>query len=518
MEIARDAGEVRKEVRERPVRIALLTPYTGGNLGDAAIQDSMITNLAVRIPGAQFTGITLNCQNFVTKHGVSAFPLLASSPLPWGSGGWSVPREVEPPTVRSEGTARTGSANPIKRVLRTVPGLVPLLKRVRAAAAHVSRELSHSFGAFRVLRKHDLFIVSGGGQLDDEWGGPWELPLAVCKWVFLARLAGVPCAMASVGAGKISSSASRVFFSTALWLSSYRSYRETNTRGIASRLLSQAARDPVVADLVFSLPESEIPLAAGSIRKAAQGRPIIAVSPIAFAKPSNWPTPDREVHDRYVREMAKVISCLRRQGYFPIVVCSSLGDDESVIPEILAHVDEEANRSLREPVHFPKVETWREFVRVLRDVDYLVASRLHGTILGFLTQTPTVAISFDPKVDWVMEDLHQTEYLLQIRDFTAEQVLNRLDRIKTSASCRRRSIDLLSKEHSFARRRAIRHFVQTRHGASQVAQLREKRGHQPARQCRYPFLQHGGIPKRMYRERIATDVHELRICPRRQLQ
>jgi polysaccharide pyruvyl transferase WcaK-like protein len=309
--------------------------------------------------------------------------------------------------------------------------LVPLVKSARAWAAGVSRELTHSFQAYRVLRKHDLFIISGGGQLDDEWGGPWELPLAVCKWVFLARLAGVPSAMASVGAGKISSSASRLFFSTALRLSCYRSYREANTRSIAASLFSRAMKDPVVPDLAFSLPESEIPLPASKIRKLAQGRSIIAVSPIAFAKPSNWPTPDRAVHDRYVQEMAKVLSCLSRQGSFPIVVCSSLGDDESVIPEILAHLDDEAKQSLREQIHFPEVKTWKEFVAVLREVDYLVASRLHGTILGFLTQTPTVAISFDPKVDWVTQDLHQTEYLLQIRDFTAEQVLKKLDRIKS---------------------------------------------------------------------------------------
>src|ERR1700683_4407939 len=59
-------------------RIALVTPYSGGNLGDAAIQDSMISNLRRRIPGAQFLGITLNGDNFLTKHGDGAFPLLAA--------------------------------------------------------------------------------------------------------------------------------------------------------------------------------------------------------------------------------------------------------------------------------------------------------------------------------------------------------------------------------------------------------------------------------------------------------
>ena len=67
---------------------------------------------------------------------------------------------------------------------------------------------------------------------------------------------------------------------------------------------------------------------------------------------------------------------------------------------------------------------------MLRDVDYLIASRLHGTILGFVSLTPAIAISFDPKVDWVMEDLHQTDYLLHFQDFTADDVLNAFDRMK----------------------------------------------------------------------------------------
>jgi len=92
-------------------------------------------------------------------------------------------------------------------------------------------------------------------------------------------------------------------------------------------------------------------------------------------------------------------------------------------------VAEEMKCSLDGRVLCPTINTWRDLVAVLRDADYLIASRLHGTILGFVTQTPAVAISFDPKVDWVMEDLDQTDYLLHIRDFTAEDVLNALDRL-----------------------------------------------------------------------------------------
>ena len=412
-------------------RVALLTPYTGGNLGDAAIQDSMIANLHRRIPSAQFLGITLNCDNFLRQHGVGAFPLLATSFSYRSQRNLAErPNGANPSTTGSDYLVRKKRANAIRRALRRVPGLVPFLKRVRASVAAISREIFHSFEGYRVIRKQDLLVVSGGGQLDDEWGGPWVHPYALCKWVLLARVAGVPCAMASVGAGKITSPASRMFLSLALRLCCYRSYRETKTRAIAANLLPRATNDFVVPDLAFSLPDSELISPVAGIRTMARGRPIIALSPIAYAKPVNWPTPDRVLYDRYVQQMAQVLYCLSRRRYFVIVVCSSLGDDEGVIPDLLGRLDDEMRHSLDGQIHFPTIKTWRDLVAILRDADYLIASRLHGTILGFLTRTPAVAISFDPKVDWVMEDLHQTDYLLQIRDFTAEDVLNALDQIR----------------------------------------------------------------------------------------
>jgi len=54
---------------------------------------------------------------------------------------------------------------------------------------------------------------------------------------------------------------------------------------------------------------------------------------------------------------------------------------------------------------------------------------LHSIILSFLTQTPAVAIAAEPKVDWLMQDINQTEYLLHINDFTAKDVISALDRM-----------------------------------------------------------------------------------------
>jgi polysaccharide pyruvyl transferase WcaK-like protein len=401
--------------------IALLTPYDGGNLGDAAIQDSMIANLRKRIPGIRFLGITLNCDNFVTRHGGQAFPLLAST---------RTHKKLEDSVLESPNPGPSRWTRLLRRALGLIPGLLSFARRSRSFVLALRRELSHSFEAFRVLRQQDLLIVSGGGQLDEEWGGPWRFPFSLFKWALLARLAGVPFAVASVGACKITSRSSRRFLATALRCASYRSYRDANSRAIAATLLPQAAKDSVVPDLVFSMPGSEIPAPAGSIRELASGRAVVAISPIAYAKPFNWPTPDNAVHERYVQQMTRIVSALSRQGYFLVIVYSSLGDDQSVIPDVMGRLDDEVKQGLVGQIHFSTIKSWRDLVAVLRDSDYLVASRLHSTILGFVTQTPTVAISFDPKVDWVMQDLHQSDFLLHILDFTAEEAADAVDRIK----------------------------------------------------------------------------------------
>jgi polysaccharide pyruvyl transferase WcaK-like protein len=433
MQITPTNGEGDHEVLGPRPRVALITPYSGGNLGDAAIQDSMIANLRRRMPGAQFLGITLDGDNFLKRHGDRAFPLLAAlMPFSDGSSGnlAKKPHGAERSPTGSDHPRRKVWTNPLRRAIWSVPGLRPFLRSARGWVVAVLREIVHSFKGYRVLRTQDVLVISGGGQFDEEFGGAWRLPFAFCKWVLVAHAAGVPCVVASVGAGKITSPASRMFISMVLRMSCYRSYRDRHTRAIVANLLSSAANDAVVADLAFSLPDSELPSPIGGIRTMARGRPIVVVSPMAYAKPGNWPNPDCALHDRYVQQMARVLSGLSQRGYFLVIACSSLGDDETVIPDLLGRLSDEMKRSLDGQIHFPTIKTWKDFVAVLRDADYLIASRLHGTILGFVAQTPAVAISVDPKVDWVMEDLDQTDYLLQIRDFTAEDVLNALDRIK----------------------------------------------------------------------------------------
>jgi len=409
------------------LRIALLTPYNGGNLGDAAIQDAIITNLRLQLPEALFSGICLNCENFVERHGSDAFPLCANSSLFYAMSHGRVSVDMSP----KEGgdRKRRGFVMHLKEAIKKVPGLLQALKKLRRCVLAIPKEIHHLVGGYCFVRQQDLLIVSGGGQLDEEWGGSWGHPFALFKWTFLARMARVPCAFVSVGTGKVRSRGSRWFLSMALRLACYRSYRDHNSRKSAATLLATAQNDPIIPDLAFGCSVSEIPVD-DMIRLQSRSRTVVAISPIAYAKPGHWPRQEQALYEKYLQQIAKVVSQLVERNYFLVIVWSSLGDDESVIPQILERLDDTSKKKLTGQIYVPKIATWRDLAAILLEVDFLIASRLHSVILGFVTQTPTVAISFDPKVNWVVEDLGQTEYLLDIRDFKAEDVIETLDLIK----------------------------------------------------------------------------------------
>jgi polysaccharide pyruvyl transferase WcaK-like protein len=354
------------KTREMPPQIALLTPYTGGNLGDAAIQDAMIANMRLRLSEAQFSGVCLNCENFVERHGVGAFPLCGSDlPFYGMSYGCLGGSSVEGNSLAREVNRRRPKKALIKERLQRMPGLWSCLKRTHTWLSGPWREMHHCFQAYRFLQTQDLLIVSGGGQLDEEWGGAWGHPFALFKWAVLARIAQVPYVMVSVGAQRVASAAARFFMSAALRLCDYRSYRDKSSREIAAGVLLSAEADPVVPDAAFSMPPSDLPSSAG-IRSLAQGRIVVAISPIAYCKPGRWPSQDHALYERYVQEMSQLLSRLLKRGYFVVFVWSSLGDDESVIPELLEQLDDESKKRLNRQMHIPTIATWRDFLAQLR--------------------------------------------------------------------------------------------------------------------------------------------------------
>lgn len=393
---------------KKSTRVALLTPYDGGNLGDSAIQEAVIANLRRCNPDIDVCGITLHPARTSARHQISCYPLTATSRSHYQGTQERVGKvDSECPSLVAE--ASVGLYRRLRRIARAVP-FVTMLKILVDETLHVNR-------SYRLLRKIDVLVIAGGGQLDDEWGGSWGHPYALVKWAVLARAAGSAVVFLSVGACRIESRLTRLFLKTALSLACYRSYRDAESRRLALGITPHA-EGPVVPDLAFSLPRAQCET--GFRVEAAPLR--VGVSPIAYCHPGLWPTKDHAQYQQYINEIASFVSKLL-QGGASVCLFSSSPPDDQVFTDIYHRLDPGLDPAARIRLSSSAVNTLRDLLDVLRSVDLVVASRLHGLLLSFLSGKSALAISYDRKVKCLMDDLGLAVYCVDIRSLKSDDLL-----------------------------------------------------------------------------------------------
>lgn len=419
----------------RGTDIALLDCYSGSNLGDAAIVDAAIANFRERAPDVQLTGISLSNYNMESRHGIPGVALCCTALPFYSMSNWSGSQGPSHPQ-------RSGGGRVRSRIKTAMPGTWARLKWTYVKVMTIPRELKHFVQAWRSLRACSLLVVCGGGQIDDEWGGAWGHPFALLKWTLAARLAGTPVAVASVGVSRLRQRLSKVFIGAALRLVTYRSFRDHQSRELAAELLPSARTDAVVEDLAFAMPAACLPAPVG-LREQSGGRRVIAIGPIAYARPGSWPSPDGAVYGRYLATMKSLIMELLDRGYFLLFVWSSMPDDRVALGEILAQLDTAERTRLEAQSSFASIEhgRWTDFAAAVQGVDLVIASRLHSVILALVLRKPPIAISFDPKVDRLMEDFGDPRCLLNIRDFTVGEVVDRVRSVERDLESQTSRID-----------------------------------------------------------------------------
>jgi len=379
------------------LRFVLVTPSGHGNLGDAAIQDAVIAQIRSRFPQAGIIVASLNPADTERRHGVQGFPLIAVSRR-----GHGMPelRTTSQPLSRWRAAARAWSA-------RIARALLPI-----NWANVLTLETSHIHAAFRLLRGTTALIVSGGGQLDEFWGGPWGHPWTLFKWVVLARLRGARVLVLSTGLGTLETPVGRLLARQVMALAHYRSYRDPGSKNLM-RAAGFTAEDPVVPDLAYATP---LPAVAPQ-RTVNGGTLTVGVSPIVYCDPLSWPRQDPAVFSDYLRRLEGVIAWLRQAGH-RVVLLSSNGSDGRLAYEVFARV-----RTASAPGSVELAETGevKSFLCVAARMDIVVASRLHGVLLTHLMGTPVIALSHDRKVDEHMREMAHDSLRLDIERFQLTQ-------------------------------------------------------------------------------------------------
>jgi polysaccharide pyruvyl transferase WcaK-like protein len=389
--------------------IGLMGPFGYGNLGDAATQDAAIQNIRRRFPHAQLRGYSLNPEDTTQRHGIESFPITRQS--------WK--RE------------RNGS---FERLLTAIIGKLggtdkPALHSVERWLMRVPLEQKLIVDTFHNLAGVDLLVISGGGQIEDYWGGggPWSYPYTLLKWCVAAKLSGARIAIMSVGAGPIQHPLSKLFLRLAISLADYRSYRDAFSRDLVHSI-GVSSDHGVFPDLAFSL---DLPSVDETTPRSAATR-TIAIGPIGYLRPDFWPEQDAEAYERYAQKMVAFIRHLLQRGDSIVFVPGEAHYDQQIIGDLLQRLapGERSAPRLRRPA----IASVADLVSELAQVDYVVGSRFHNLVLAHMLQKPTLALSYQNKIDSLMSAAGQASFCFDVATFDVHTLIQHLDLLEEHAA------------------------------------------------------------------------------------
>lgn len=402
---------------QKPARIGLMGPFGWGNLGDAALQTAMISNVRKRFPACEIFGISLNPADTEARHGIKSFYMRRTAAAVSNN-----TPSPEPETVSSAREESPNRTDAIKVLVKRIPLLFGFLRWVRGIIQYCRipiDELRFFRECCRALRDADVLICSGGGQIDDHWGGAWAQPYRLIRWGIAAKLARVDYLCLSLGVGSLKSMLSRFFFRRALSLMSYRSYRDAWSR---DQIIKLGMRPPgeVFPDLAYSLPIP--PEIEQRVQHAESEDRIVGINPLPYCDPRAWPDKDSHIYQDYVRKLSQIIVWLIEEGNLVVLFPTEENMDMLAIRDLeaAARMDLQANDQERLVVH--PVKGVSNLLSQLAECDVVIASRFHGILLSHAIGTPAIGLSYQRKTISLMEDNEQAQYCFDIETFETENI------------------------------------------------------------------------------------------------
>ena len=385
------------------LKIGLMGPFGGGNLGDAAIQNSAIANIRRLHPQAQIYGFSLKPKDTELRHGIPTYPIgkeANSADYYWWKG-------------ITENSLSTKLTNVLARWAK-LPSR-SLWQKISTRFIFGTLETQAWVRAYQNFQALDLdvLMVSGGGQLDDYWGGAWGHPFTLLRWCLFAKMNGTKFMIVSTGAGPIDSTLGKLFTRITLSLADYRSYRDADSKRYIQEVVGFRGGDDdlVCADLAFSLPIDSYQRTLENTKYRA----VVGIGPMSYYHPQSWPEKDQSVYSEYLNKLASLTAWLSEQQYAIALFPGQTKHDKLAIgdfKQLLIEKGVPQEQIIERPIL--KVD---DLMNQLADIDIAIASRFHGVLLSLFMNKPTLALSYHPKIDALMEDTGQGEYCLSIEDF-----------------------------------------------------------------------------------------------------
>jgi polysaccharide pyruvyl transferase WcaK-like protein len=392
-------------VIERMGRVGLMGPYGYGNLGDDAFLGAMIQNIRERHPDTVLLGFALDPVDTERRHGITCYPL---SRMTWQE-------------------AQTGG-NPFTRLLRRMrTSDRPLVRRIERVVGRGVAELGMLRRSYQALEGLDALIACGSGQIQDYWagGGPMSYPYTMLRWAVLARLRGAKFVVVSVGAGPVDHRLSKVFFRWALRLASYRSYRDEWSRTFVEHEIGMPPGDAVYPDLAFSF---HLPVEQPPSGTAADDTPVVGIGPIGYYHDRAWPESDPARWAAYLDMMATLTQHVLDAGNRIVFLKGEALHDQPIVDELVAELAARGVDLTDRCLDLP-IGTIDELLTALSACDAVVAARFHNVLLSYVIGRPVLSASYQAKIEALMAEFGQADFVVPIGDATAPDMIERFDRL-----------------------------------------------------------------------------------------
>jgi polysaccharide pyruvyl transferase WcaK-like protein len=383
--------------------VGLLDHMGGGNLGDDGTQEAVIHNIRSRWPSAAIFTFSMNPSDSEARHGIGSYAIRRKT---WTFGA----------------TSTDGTLNFQRRVKAAAlvhPALLALLRTIYTLAFKIPAacygEVCFLARSLRVLRSFDLLVISGGGQLTESWGGPWEFPYTIFKWIFLARLARVKPVFLNVGAGPLARPLSKYFIRTALSLADYVSFRDTKSADLIQHI-GFRGDTPVFPDAVYSLKIDSC-----SARRPATQRPTnVGIAPMPYGLKPLYADGNPHAYDSLIRGLAAVGSRLLADEGRITLFCTDIGVDPPSVHDLQRAINNTRSLLSDDLVDVVVPRSTTDLLCTMSAMDYVITCRFHGVVFAHLLNIPVIALSHHPKVMTLMDDLGLSRYCLDIRTVDAD--------------------------------------------------------------------------------------------------
>lgn len=244
--------------------------------------------------------------------------------------------------------------------------------------------------------RSDVILIGGGGLFFDS--------IETNKWIYgylklihRAKRLGKKVALVGISVGPLHHQDSEVAIGEAFSRADLISVRDNSSKELLIKCGVMAEKVHVIPDLVFTLqsaPDERIQEIISDEGLLINNQSNIALTPCCYnTAQTGWLT-------QYVAFCEKAVSELDSNLWLVPMQRNNSHDDLSAINEIFAGLSEATKKRTRILANNYNA---KEVQGVLSKADFVLAERLHGSIMALNTGTPFMGIAYMPKVVGVLE-------------------------------------------------------------------------------------------------------------------